>query len=573
MGNKGGSEAWAFIKQVVAGRWFSVFAGLIMMIGNGTTYVFPTYSKVIKTQFDYSQTQINTLGFAKDLGSNIGIIAGLLAEVTPTWVLFIIGAFQNFTGFFLIWLSITARIAKPKFWQMFILVCFSTNSSNWANTAIMVTSVRNFPDRRGIILGLLKGYVGIGGAIISQLYLAIYGHNDPSNLVFLFAWLPSLLILILFPSIRPIRIRKHPDELKVFYQLLYVSILLAIFILFLTIAQKQVVFSQAGYVGGASFVVCLLCVPILIACREELLLYKLNKQTAGPSIPVSMLHQNPPTLATSASSEVPEVSPSCCQNIWNKPERGEDFTILQAVFSKDMALIWLATFSGCGSSLAAIDNLGQVGESLGYPQRAIGILVSWVSIFNFFGRVFSGFISETLMTKYMLPRPLTFAFAFLITCIGQLFIAYPFAGSVYLAAIIIGFGFGAQNPMLFAVISEMFGLKRYSTLFNCGLLAAPFGSYILNVDVVGKLYDMEALREHKQIAGKGLTCTGAHCFGGSFTILAATTLFGAVVMFVLAYRTREFYKRDVYKNFNEEIWIPQTEMEFYRLDNKKNIED
>lgn len=115
MGNKGGSEAWAFIKQVVAGRWFSVFAGLIMMIGNGTTYVFPTYSKVIKTQFDYSQTQINTLGFAKDLGSNIGIIAGLLAEVTPTWVLFIIGAFQNFTGFFLIWLSITARIAKPKF--------------------------------------------------------------------------------------------------------------------------------------------------------------------------------------------------------------------------------------------------------------------------------------------------------------------------------------------------------------------------------------------------------------------------------------------------------------------------
>ena len=89
-----------------------------MMIGNGTTYVFPTYSKVIKTQFDYNQTQINTLGFAKDLGSNIGIIAGLLAEVTPTWVLIIIGAFQNFTGFFLIWLSITARIAKPKFWQI-----------------------------------------------------------------------------------------------------------------------------------------------------------------------------------------------------------------------------------------------------------------------------------------------------------------------------------------------------------------------------------------------------------------------------------------------------------------------
>ena len=77
--------------------------------------------------------------------------------------------------------------------------------------------------------------------------------------------------------------------------------------------------------------------------------------------------------------------------------------------------------------------------------------------------------------------------------------------------------------MLFVVISKMFGLRRYSTLFNYGLLAAPFGSYILNVDVVGKLYYMEALREHKQIAGKGLTCTGAHCFGGSFTRLENST--------------------------------------------------
>ncbi|KAA0051880.1 protein NUCLEAR FUSION DEFECTIVE 4-like [Cucumis melo var. makuwa] len=461
------SEAWAFIKQVVQGRWFSVYAGMMMMIGNGTTYIFGTYSKVLKTEFDYSQTQVNMLGFAKDLGSNVGIIAGLLAEFVPTWVLFTIGAFQNFTCYFFIWLSMTRRIPQPEFWQMFLSVCFGSNSSNYANTAIMVISLRNFPDRRGIILGLLKG--------------------------------------------------------------------------------------------------------------EEFLLYKLKKQNLNrdPSVALSIVDQKVTNCPKSFSTleEIAEISPSCISNICNKPDRGNDFTVLQAIFSIDMLLICLATFSGCGSSLAAIDNLGQIGESLGYPARAISIFVSWVSIFNFFGRVFSGFISELMIIKYKLPRPLMFAFAFLLTCLGQLCIAYPFPGSVYVASSIIGFGFGAQNPLLFAVISEMFGLKHYSILFNCGQLVVPLGSYILNVDIVGKLYDAEALREGRKMTGKGITCTGAHCFGGSFTILAASTLFGALVMLLLAYRTRDYYRWDIYKNYKEDMWIPQAEMEFYRLDNRKNIDD
>ncbi|KAL0533930.1 hypothetical protein IC582_028205 [Cucumis melo] len=571
------SEAWAFIKQVVQGRWFSVYAGMMMMIGNGTTYIFGTYSKVLKTEFDYSQTQVNMLGFAKDLGSNVGIIAGLLAEFVPTWVLFTIGAFQNFTCYFFIWLSMTRRIPQPEFWQMFLSVCFGSNSSNYANTAIMVISLRNFPDRRGIILGLLKGYVGIGGAILTQIYLGIYGPEDPSDLVLLFAWFPSVLILLISTSIRPIHIRKHPEELKVFYHLLYVSIIIAIFIFFLSITQKQVTFSPAAYASGAYVVVALLCLPLLIVCREEFLLYKLKKQNLNrdPSVALSIVDQKVTNCPKSFSTleEIAEISPSCISNICNKPDRGNDFTVLQAIFSIDMLLICLATFSGCGSSLAAIDNLGQIGESLGYPARAISIFVSWVSIFNFFGRVFSGFISELMIIKYKLPRPLMFAFAFLLTCLGQLCIAYPFPGSVYVASSIIGFGFGAQNPLLFAVISEMFGLKHYSILFNCGQLVVPLGSYILNVDIVGKLYDAEALREGRKMTGKGITCTGAHCFGGSFTILAASTLFGALVMLVLAYRTRDYYRWDIYKNYKEDMWIPQAEMEFYRLDNRKNIDD
>nr|POF07749.1 putative transporter mch1 [Quercus suber] len=128
---------------------------------------------------------------------------------------------------------------------------------------------------------------------------------------------------------------------------------------------------------------------------------------------------------------------------------------------------------------------------------------------------------------------------------GDLLVAFPIPSSVYIASLIIGFSYGTQLTLLFTIISELFGLKYYSTLFNCGQLASPLGSYVFNVQVVAKLYDKEAL---KQLAVKGmtrsmvreLTCMGKECYRLSFVILAGANFFGALVLFVLVMRTRDF---------------------------------
>lgn len=156
-------------------------------------------------------------------------------------------------------------------------------------------------------------------------------------------------------------------------------------------------------------------------------------------------------------------------------------------------------------------------------------------------------------------------FVLLLSCIGHLLIAFPAPESLYAASIIIGFSFGAQLPLLFAIISELFGLKYYSTLFNCGQLASPLGSYILNVKVTGKLYDREALKELRRkgldrFDVKELTCLGPHCYRLSFIILTLVTLFGAVVSLVLVARTREFYKGDIYRKFRDEVELSQKEV-------------
>ena len=145
-----------------------------------------------------------------------------------------------------------------------------------------------------------------------------------------------------------------------------------------------------------------------------------------------------------------------------------------------MLIIFVATFCGLGCSLTAVDNLGQIGESLGYPQHTTSTFVSLVSIWNHFGRVFPGFVSEIILLRWKVPRPLIMTLSLVLSGVGDLLIAFPIPSSVYVASLIIGFSYGAQLTLLFTIISELFGLKYYSTLFNCGKFASPLGSYVFN---------------------------------------------------------------------------------------------
>lgn len=541
-----------------------MFATFLIMAGAGATYLFGVYSKQIKATLGYDQTTLNLMGFSKDLGANVGVLSGLVAEVTPTWFVLLLGSALNFTGYFMIWLAVTGRIAKPQVWQMCLYICIGANSQNFANTGALVTCIQNFPESRGAMMGLLKGFTGLSGAILTQIYLAVYG-DDATALILLIGWLPAALSVVFVFTIRRLRAERQPNEKRVFYHFLYVSIGLALFIMLMNIVQKKVEFNHTAYAMSATVVCVFLFLPLLIVIREELHLWNAMKNPPIPNEkPQSKSQPKPidePKIITEESKEIKEITnpppASCFSNICHKPARGDDYTILQALLSVDMLVLFIATFCGLGTSLTAVDNLGQIGESLGYPLKTVKSFVSLVSIWNYFGRVFSGFVSETLLAKFKFPRPLMMTLVLLLSCIGQLLIAFPVPGSVYIASVIIGFSFGAQLPLLFAIISEVFGLKYFSTLFNCGQIASPLGSYILNVKVAGMMYDMEALKQLKEkgldrSAVKELTCIGKQCFRKSFTLMAIVTFVGAMVSLVLVMRTREFYKGDIYKKFRDE---------------------
>ncbi|OVA17980.1 Nodulin-like [Macleaya cordata] len=563
-GGGGSSDPGNFVVYLIRGRWFMVFASLLIMSGAGATYLFGIYSKQIKASLGYNQETLNLIGFFKDLGANVGVLSGLIAEVTPPWFVLLIGAGMNFVGYFMIWLAVTGKIAKPAVWHMCLYICIGANSQNFANTGALVTCVKNFPESRGIMLGLLKGFVGLSGAVMTQLYLAIYG-NDAKSLILLIGWLPASISIIFVYIIREMPVVRQPNEKKIFYHFLYISIALALFLMCITITQKQLKFPHAGYIASAIVVCILLFLPLLVVIKQEVETWNLKKLPIDP--PTKVTVEKPPVIASKPASSSTQLGGekqvSCFSNIFKTPDRGEDYTILQALLSIDMLIIFLATFCGLGSSLSAIDNLGQLGEALGYPTLTISTFASLVSIWNYSGRVFSGYVSEALVANLGFPRPLMMTIVLVLSCIGLLVIAFPFNGSLYIASILIGFSFGAQLTMLFTIISELFGLKYYSTLFNCGQLASPIGSYVLNVKITGVLYDKEP---HKQFLNIGhvpvkeLTCIGVQCYRLSFIILAAVTALGALASFILVIRTRQFYKGDIYKKFREDTKAGEVDM-------------
>lgn len=568
----------AFSDHVIQGlksRWMMVVACFLILSFAGSNYIFGLYSQTIKVSMGYDQEVIDTLAFFKDLGANVGIIAGLINEFCPPWVVLTMGSAMNLSGYLMIWLSVTGRVAKPALWQMYMYQCIGGSSMTFVNTGIIVTCVKNFPRGRGLVIGLLKGFVGLSGAIITQIYRAVSKDEHPSFLIILAATLPTSVVLLLMPIIRPMEAPKEKNETKNFYIFLVMALVLAGLLMVFILLENMLVLPQSVIQLFAAVTILIILLPLLIVIRSELQksdnvvqgdqfndafsdqrkseieLESCCKDISPASVEISILV----TEGKSADSNNEVLGADNEKQLKGKrPQRGEDHTILQALMSLDLWILFLATTCGLGSTITAIDNMGQIGKSLRYSSLSISTFVSLLSIWNFLGRVGAGFISEILLHKYSIPRPFLLSLVLLVASVGHLLVASALPGSLYMASILIGMCFGAQWPLMFSIISELFGLRHFAILYNIGASASPLGAYLFSVRVAGYFYDRQAKLQMPSsvvpAASNDMMCAGKSCFELTFFIMASVSIVGSAIAAVLVYRTRQFYKQDIYGKFN-----------------------
>lgn len=106
----------------------SCFASCTIMIASAETDLsHKSESKQDRTfnglHSHWLQQLLDALGTAKDVGDNVGIIAGTLYDYLPIWALLVWGSAQNLLGYGGLWLAASGRAPKPPFWLACVLIC------------------------------------------------------------------------------------------------------------------------------------------------------------------------------------------------------------------------------------------------------------------------------------------------------------------------------------------------------------------------------------------------------------------------------------------------------------------
>ncbi|KZV49313.1 hypothetical protein F511_39094 [Dorcoceras hygrometricum] len=550
------------ISSFFRNRWLVFVSAMWLQSCAGIGYLFGSISPTIKSCLNYNQKQVAWLGVAKDLGDSVGFLAGSLSEIFPLWGALLVGAIQNFFGYGLVWLVVTGRVPVLPLWTMCILIFVGTNGETYFNTAALVSCVQNFPKSRGPIVGILKGFAGLGGAILTQVYAMMHS-PDHASLIFMVAVGPTMVVVGLMFVVRPVGGHKQMRSSDGFsFSVIYsICLILAAYLMGIMLVEDVFDLSPTVITILTLILFVLLLIPIVIPLtlsfsgdpswspaeeplvpqedvifseiedekpREVDLLPALEKQ--------KRMAQLQARLAQAAAEGAVRVKK-------RRPHRGEDFTLTEALIKADFWLIFFSLLLGSGSGLTVIDNLGQMSQSFGYDNTHV--FVSMISIWNFLGRVGGGYFSEKIVQDYAYPRPAAMAVAQLIMAIGHFSFAMGRAGAMYIGTLLVGLGYGAHWAIVPATASELFGLKKFGALYNFLTLANPAGSLVFSGIVASSIYDGEAEKQARDMirpsTEEALKCDGAICFFLTSLIMSALCILAVVLSMILVHRTRPVY--------------------------------
>ncbi|KAL6661864.1 hypothetical protein ACP70R_001248 [Stipagrostis hirtigluma subsp. patula] len=474
---------------------------------------------------------------------------------------------------------------------MCILIFIGNNGETYFNTAALVSCVQNFPKNRGPIVGILKGFAGLSGAILTQIYAMIHS-PDHAALIFMVAVGPTMVVIALMFLIRPVGGHRQvrPSDGTSFTFVYSVCLLLAAYLMGVMLLEDLVDLSHSVIVLLTIILIFLMLLPIVIPVVlsffsdnnesvYELLLPSPRNEDASASASSEEQHEvilsevedeKPKDIDLLPASErqkrIAELQAKLFQAAAvgavrvkrrKGPRRGEDFTLTQALIKADFWLLFFSLLLGSGSGLTVIDNLGQMSQSLGYDETHI--FVSMISIWNFLGRIGGGYFSEIIVKDYAYPRAIALATAQVVMAIGHFTFAMAWPGAMYIGTLLVGLGYGAHWAIVPAAASELFGVKNFGALYNFLTVANPAGSLVFSGIIASGIYDYEAEKQAQQHPNKmmlampgrllnivsdaapPLKCDGAICFFLSSLIMSGFCVIAVILSLILVYRTRIVY--------------------------------
>ncbi|CAN7108091.1 unnamed protein product [Brassica rapa subsp. narinosa] len=523
-------------------RWTVLVAAIWIQAFTGTNFDFSAYSSDMKSSMGVSQSRLNYMAVASDLGKALGWSSGFAVAYFPVSAVLFSAAAMGLVGYGVQWLSIAADVIDLPY--SLVLVCCSLAGLSicWFNTVCFVLCVRHFESNHSLALSLVVSFNGISAALYTLGHEVISGKSSASSDIYLL--LNSLIplfvsLLALWPVLtNPNSSESHAsnrtrDETRIFI-VFNVLALITCFYLLLPSLDTYLASSPLWHFLGA---ICLLlfplCVPFLDYIYRALPSY-FHHHSSGYAV----VNIEEPKIPKSGRLDHEEIkSYDECNTVGRL---GDEHSLGMLVRSLEFWLYYLAYFCGGTIGLVYSNNLGQIAQSLGQSSSNAKSLVTLFSAFSFLGRLLSSAPDFTRKKLDYLTRTGWFTISLLPTPLAFFILAYSSKTALLqVATALIGLSSGFVFAAAVSVTSDLFGRNSVGVNQNILITNIPIGSLFYGY-MAGSVYDKHAT---PSVVSDTLVCVGRRCYFATFLFWGCLSVVGLVCSLILFIRTRPVYHR------------------------------
>ncbi len=186
----------------------------------------------------------------------------------------------------------------------------------------------------------------------------------------------------------------------------------------------------------------------------------------------------------------------------------KDYTVKEALCSKSFWAIWFAWVFVGAAGISMVSLGGNFATSIAVSSV---VVITAFNLTNGIGRIVAGTLSD------FIGRNATGCVAFLMGALGYFLLT--FCRNLILVAVLaafVGFAFGTLFAISAPLVSDLFGLKHYSTIFSLVFVAYGFISGIVGPALAGQL--LKATGENYAVV---FALLGVFCVCGALCILQA----------------------------------------------------
>ncbi|CAB9515816.1 Nodulin-like [Seminavis robusta] len=565
----------------------------------GPAYAFGIYSVELKNLLDLSQPQLDTLSSAYFCAGLFTWIPGLLVDRYGVRRAISCGGMMGATFMMAYWAVARQFIQLPSkacvIATLFCLgagFCIANGLVIGAIYKILVCS--STPTTKGSLVGVAKGYVGMGSGVYACLFQAMKtALHSKSDLDFL----PMAAVIALMGAVVPaltllpsqqdttslwsLPREKIDKTTKGHFTVLYMGLLaLAVMVMRTSLGElfaeswegESLRRTPSSHISKGIVLLALWLGPILfirvlptssVAAPEDdstVLssgIYDVedpnNNELCEVDYPQSITPgEHSPLLAKEAGDDrhsyvsqrtettIAEDYAEKCSEDSSMMMNG-NYNLSQLLQTPHAwVLIWIALVI-VGSGTMMTNNMGQMVESLALmPQDTVTpASMAIFSVAQATSRVVTGAVSDAALARYGIPRPAFLIVASLIAAVAHSVLALTdnHQEIAFLVGVTLsGVAFGMIWPLMVLIVGEVFGTAHMATnyLFYDGGSSA-FGTLLLSKFVTQEVYE-----DHIDSSAE-TTCYGAECFQLSHWVVVALAMSCVVAALHLLQQTREVY--------------------------------